>query len=220
MGALGIENIIKLPLLSKSDLQKKLNILKGNKNILITYHPDTLSLNTKQNFLKILKAISKVKDAHFIFTKANSDTDGRIINELIDNFVSTHPNISTAFTSMGQLNYLSTLKHVDLVLGNSSSGILEAPSLHTPTVNIGFRQSGRACDPSIIHCSNNEKEILKSIFLVLSPKFIHNLKRIVSLYGNGKCSTKIVKTINTIRLNKLLTKSFRDITPLKENFLK
>ncbi|OFZ51895.1 MAG: UDP-N-acetyl-D-glucosamine 2-epimerase, UDP-hydrolysing [Bdellovibrionales bacterium RIFOXYB1_FULL_37_110] len=213
VGALGVENIAKLPLLSKSDLQKKLNILKGNKNILITYHPDTLSLNTKQNFIKILKALPKVKNTHFIFTKANSDTDGRIINKLIDDFVGTHSTISTSFVSMGQLNYLSALKHVDLVLGNSSSGILEAPSLHTPTVNIGLRQSGRACDPSIIHCQYSEKEILKSISRALSPAFILKTNKTTSLYGSGNCSKKIVKIISTIELSKLLTKSFRDIKP-------
>jgi len=136
---------------------------------LITYHPVTLENNTaKQQFKNILDAVDQLKDTKIIFTKANADTNGKIINKMIDQYVGKNPDKAISFTSMGQLKYLSTMQFVDAVVGNSSSGIIEAPSLKVATLNIGDRQNGRVKASSIVDCGTKVKDIkqgpLKSIW--------------------------------------------------------
>ena len=142
VGAPGLENIIRFKMLSKKEISQKLFYKFAKKNFMITYHPVTLENNTSEkHFKNILKAINKLKNTHFIFTKANADTGGRIINTLIDKYVKNNPEKAWKYESLGQLKYLSVLKFMDGVVGNSSSGIIEAPSLGIATINIGDRQS-------------------------------------------------------------------------------
>ena len=151
VGAIGMDNIKNLKLLSKKELQKELNFTLNKHNLLVTFHPVTLENNTAQEqFQNLLDALDEQKDTNIIFTKANADTYGRIINKMIDEYVLNNSGKAIVFTSMGQLKYLSAMQFVDAVVGNSSSGIIEAPSFKTGTINIGDRQKGRIKALSII----------------------------------------------------------------------
>ena len=154
VGAMGVEEILNTNLLSKEELEKELDFKIDSKTALVTFHPVTLEENTsEEQFQNILDALDNFKDLKVIFTKANSDTDGRIINKMIDEYVIKNKGKAKAFTSLGQLKYYSTIKYTDFVLGNSSSGILEVPTFKKPTINIGDRQKGRIQAFSIINFS-------------------------------------------------------------------
>jgi len=193
VGAIGLDNIQSLPLLKKSQLETELKYKFGQKNILVTFHPVTLEANTSSTqFQQLLKAISQLSNIQIIFTKANADSDGRIINQMIDTFVRKNPKKSIVFTSLGQKKYLSTMKYMDAIVGNSSSGIIEAPSFKVPTVNIGDRQKGRILAESVIQCDPNTNSILKAINTAFSKKFISKIKKINNPYGKGNTSEKII----------------------------
>lgn len=152
VGALGVENIRDIQLLSKEELTSKFLIPFDKPFILVTYHPVTLEKNSaKEQFENLLVVVSERKDVRFIFTYANADAQGKTINKMIKGYVENNEN-SMAFPSMGQQGYLSALRYASLVLGNSSSGIIEAPSFGVPTVNIGNRQAGRIQAESVINC--------------------------------------------------------------------
>ena len=210
VGGLGIDNIKKLQLLSKNDFEKLINFNFNKNNILVTFHPVTLEESTaKEQFQELLYSIDELKDTNVIFTKANSDTDGRIINNMIDNYVFTHDN-TISFKSMGQLKYLSALQFMDAVVGNSSSGLLEAPSFKITTVDIGDRQRGRVKADSVICCMPNKKSIDNALRKIYSKDFKNILKNVKNPYGDGGASQKIKETIKNISLNGILKKSFYD----------
>ena len=212
IGGMGIENIKRLKLLSKKRLEKELNFKFAKKNILVTFHPVTLEQNSaKKQFSEILEALNELKDTNIIFTKANSDTDGRIINQMIDQFVLEKEN-AISFTSMGQLRYLSSLQFVDVVLGNSSSGLLEVPSFKKATINIGDRQKGRIKAESVIDCKPNKHDILQAIKKVYSKDFQKLLKNIKNPYEQKEFPSKsIIKILKNIDLSNILKKEFYDI---------
>lgn len=211
VGGVGIENINRLKLLDKDEFEKSINFKLNKKNILVTYHPNTLENNTSSTqFNEILQALDELKETNIIFTKSNSDTYGRIINQMIDEYVASHKN-SVAFTSLGQLRYLSALKHVDIVLGNSSSGIAEAPSFKISTINIGDRQKGRIMADSIINCDPNKEQILQAIYKVYSDDFQRLLKDVKNPYDNGNTSKKIVEILKNISLDNILKKEFYNL---------
>ncbi len=150
VGGLGIDNIKKLTLLDRPALETALGFELGAKNLLITFHPATLENGTSgQQMAELLAALKMLKDTHLIFTMPNADTDSCVLFEMIDQFVTKHPN-ARSYISLGQLNYLSAIRHVDGVVGNSSSGLLEAPSFAKGTINIGDRQRGRLKADSVI----------------------------------------------------------------------
>jgi len=212
VGALGIENIKKLSLLSQKDLERAINFSLGEKSILVTYHPVTLEQATSQTqFQHLLDAIDEIKGLHVIFTKSNADTEGRIINQMIDDYVAKNGDKAISFTSMGQLRYLSAMKQVDAVVGNSSSGIVEAPSLKTPTVNIGDRQKGRIQAESIINCSPEKTAITEAIQHVISPEFRKSIKDLQNPYERENPARNIKKIIKTFDLGNILKKEFYDI---------
>ncbi len=215
VGGLGIDSINKIKLLSREMLEKNLGFKFWEKNLLVTFHPVTLEQNTsKAHIEQILKAIEKFKDINFIFTMPNADTYGRIIIEKINKFCNSNRN-SICFKSLGQLKYLSCLKYVDGVIGNSSSGLIEVPSFFKGTINIGDRQKGRLKASSIIDCEPNEKDIIKSIVKLYSKEFHHSLKKTINPYGNGSASNKILEIIKNIDLDKdlnaTLKKKFHDL---------
>lgn len=211
-GGMGIENINKLKLYNKNELEKLLNFKFNKKNLLITFHPVTLENNTStKHFLEILDALKKIKDTNFIFTKSNSDLNGRAINKLIDQFVKNNQKSSIKFISLGQLKYLSILQFVDAVVGNSSSGLIEAPSFKIGTVNIGDRQKGREKALSVIDCKPNKKDIKKSINKVYSKDFRELLKNVKNPYDKGSSSKKIIKILKSFKIDNILKKSFFDI---------
>jgi len=212
VGAAGIDNIVRLQLLNKSQFQKEINFQLGKKNVLVTYHPVTLENRTAENqFQALLDVLAQEKTLKIIFTKANSDTNGRIINNMIDDFVTKYKDQSISFASMGQLRYLSALQFIDGVIGNSSSGLLEVPSFKIGTINIGDRQLGRIKADSVIDCKPNQKSIKKAIIKLFSEDFKEKSKFVVSPYGIGGAAKKIVTELEGISLDGILKKSFYDI---------
>ena len=150
-------------------------------------------------------------DSFFVFTKANADTNGRIINQMMEAYVKKNPEKSALFASLGSLRYLSVMKQVTAVVGNSSSGILEAPSAGTATINIGDRQKGRIQAESIVNCSTKKEDILQAFRKVQSEEFRNKLNGITNPYGNGNASNKIIGIFKTISVDKLSQKTFYDI---------
>ena len=212
VGGMGVDSMNNLSLLSRKDFEASINFKLGKKNLLVTFHPVTLENATaEKQFGELLKALDELRDTHIIFTKANADTDGRIINRLIDKYVVEHPTTSIAFSSLGQLRYLSAMQFVDAVVGNSSSGLLEAPSFKIGTVNIGDRQKGRIKSKSVIDCSPLKKDILAAIKRLYSSFFKCELEKIANPYGIGGASKKIASIIQKVSLTNILKKSFYDL---------
>ncbi len=212
VGGLGIDNIKKLKLLSKEEFEKSIDFKLNKKNILVTFHPVTLENNTsEEHFIELLAAIDTLENTNIIFTKANSDTNGRIINKLIEEYVSNNKDKSVEFTSLGQLRYLSALQYVDAMVGNSSSGLAEAPSFKIGTINIGDRQKGRIKAKSVIDCDPNRESIKKAFEKLYSTEFQTLLKEVKNPYGDGGASKRIVNIIKNTDTKNLLMKSFFDI---------
>ncbi|MDX4048725.1 UDP-N-acetylglucosamine 2-epimerase [Aliarcobacter skirrowii] len=212
VGGMGIENIKRLKLLSKDEFEKSIEFKLNSKNILVTFHPVTLENSTaKEQFQQLLDAIDELEDTNIIFTKANSDTDGRVINQMIDEYVTKNSHKSIVFTSLGQLRYLSALQYVDAVVGNSSSGLAEAPSFKIGTINIGDRQKGRIKASSVIDCEPNKDSILNSFEKLYSKEFQETLKTTINPYGDGYASKKIVEILKNVNLENILKKSFYDL---------
>ena len=206
VGAIGLDNIRDLKLLSKEELETDLDIKFKKYNYQVTFHPETLgNLSSAEQFQNLLNVIEKQEDSFFIFTKANADTDGRIINQMIDDFVKKHAEIAKAFNSLGTLRFLSTVRICTAIVGNSSSGILEAPSLCTPTINIGDRQKGRTQASSIINVDNSEKSIFSGFQLVKNLIIENKLSEVKNPYDNGGAAQEILNKIlefKTIKTNK------------------
>lgn len=212
VGGMGIENIKRLTLLNKEAFEESIDFKLGEKNILVTFHPATLENCTAESqFHELLAAVGSLENTHIIFTKANSDTDGRIINQMIDQFVFKNSNKSIAFTSLGQLRYLSALQFMDAIVGNSSSGLLEAPSFKIGTINIGDRQLGRLKAQSVIDCLPIKESILNAFEELYSDEFQRHLPNIQNPYGNGMASKQIIKIIKKIESSNILKKSFYNI---------
>ena len=211
VGGLGVDAIKKSKLLSKKDLINKTGIQFGEKNLLITYHPVTLEKETSQKYFQaLLDVLDTLNDTYLIFTMPNADSDSRIIKQMIDRFVSKNKNRSISFTSLGHRNYISIMQYVDGVVGNSSSGLLEAPTFKIGTINIGDRQSGRLKAESIIDCDPNKESINNAISKLYSQKFKNVIKKTSNPYGKGNASEKIIKTLLNLKLPKELKKKFHD----------
>lgn len=212
VGGLGVDNIKKLELLSKNEFEKSIDFKLSKKNILITFHPVTLEDQpAKEQFQVLLDVVDELKETKIIFTKANSDTDGRAINQMIDSYVRNNSDKSIAFASMGQLKFLSALQFIDALVGNSSSGLLEAPSFNIGTINIGDRQKGRIKAKSVIDCEPNKLSILDAFNILYDEKYQEKLQKIQNPYGNGGASVKIKEIIKNVDLSNILKKSFYDI---------
>ena len=211
VGGLGVDNILKLDLLSREELEKSLSFKLGAKNVLVTFHPVTLENKTSgMQMGELLSALDKLTDCKIIFTMPNADTDGRKIFQLIESFCRRNEN-AVAFTSLGQIRYLSCLKHIDMVIGNSSSGLAEVPSFKIPTINIGDRQRGRMKANSVTDCEPTEKEISEAITRAISKKFEESCKHAVNPYGSGGASELIVHKIEETDFSNLLKKKFYDL---------
>lgn len=212
-GEAGLDNIVNLELLSKDDFEKSINFRLDKKSLLITYHPTTLDRVEKveKDFKNILEVLDELDDTSLIFTKANSDEGGRVINAMIDDFVKTRSEKAIAFTSLGQLRYLSALQFVDAVVGNTSSGIVEAPSFKIGTINIGSRQKGRVQASSVINSTNDKQSIKNAINQLYSDEFKSQLQSVVNPYGKGDSSYKTKEVLKNIDLNNIIKKSFWDL---------
>lgn len=218
VGGLGVDSIEKTNLLSKEELVDITGIQFAEKNLLITYHPVTMEhKKSEEYFRSLLNVLGDLDEIYLIFTMPNSDTDSRIIKQMINEFVSNHKNRAISFNSMGHLNYLSALQFVDAVIGNSSSGILEAPTFKVGTVNIGDRQTGRVKASSVIDCAPSEKSITKAIEKLYSENFQKILLKTKNPYGNGNASEKILAILKNTLLPKNLKKEFYDLPSMLAN---
>lgn len=207
-GAIGLDNIKKLQLLSKEDFENSIGRKLLKKNFLITFHPVTLEKQSAgEQFQQLLQTLDKLEDTLLIFTKPNSDKGGRIIIQMIDEYVNQHSFKAIAFTSLGQVRYLSAIQYMNAVIGNSSSGIIEVPMFNVPTINIGDRQKGRIMGPTIINCPPDEKEITAAIHKALA---FNKTQKWEHPYGNGTASERILDIIKkTEKID--LKKKFYDI---------
>ena len=196
VGAIGIDAIKKLPLLDRAAFEQAISFKLKKRNVLITYHPVTLEKEAPiETFENVLTALDELTDTALIFTHANSDKNGRIINKMIAEYVETHKDKAVAFKSLGQLRYLSALQFVDFVIGNSSSGMTEVPAFCIPTINIGDRQKGRINCESVINSNNSLEDIKKSITFALDKTFREKIQQQELLYGNGTTAEKILQII-------------------------
>jgi len=212
VGGLGVDVINKTNLLSKKDLSSKTGIQFDDKNLLVTFHPVTLENNTSEKQCQaLLNVLGKMQDTYIIFTMPNADTGGRIIKEMVIDFVKRNSNRSISFESMGQLNYLSTLQFVDGVIGNSSSGLAEVPTFKIGTVNIGERQKGRLKANSIIDCEPTEDSIKSAIETLYSNDFQEKLKVVKNPYGEGLATEKILDLLDKNPIPTEPKKEFYDL---------
>lgn len=211
VGAIGLDAIRELKLLSKKDFENSIDFRLNKRNILVTYHPVTLEKESpKQVFENLLHAIDELKDTHIIFTHANSDKNGQIINQMIRDYVIKNPSKSIDIPSLGQLRYLSALQYVDVVMGNSSSGITEVPMFHIPTINIGDRQKGRLMPESVINTGNSKDQIENALQQAFDCSFRENVVQQKQLFGDGTASKQILEIIKgQSKIN--LKKSFFDL---------
>lgn len=224
VGSLGVESIKSLKLLSRTELAEAIEFDLHNSFGLITFHPATIENDTaKSQFKELLLAISQILDGQarnddkylkypqkFIFTKSNSDAGGRNINAMIEEFVSKSEVNLAMYSSLGQLKYLSSLSHCQLVIGNSSSGIIEAPSFKIPTINIGDRQKGRVRAKSVIDCRPDCQSILNAFETSISKSYQQLLNDCQNPYEGMETSKRILETIMSTNRSNILKKQFFD----------
>lgn len=214
VGALGVENIKKINLMTKEELERSIHFEIDENTVVVTYHPVTLENNTvEEQFLNLLKVLDRNAKIRMIFTKANADTNGRIVNELIDKYAAQNSERACAFMSLGQKRYLSALKYCRIVIGNSSSGIIEAPSFGKPIINIGDRQKGRICADSVINCGYTQQEIQQAMETALTEEFENKARNCRNPYEKENTAANIISVIKDYLLNDKikLKKGFYDI---------
>lgn len=213
VGAIGLDNIRSLTLLSKEQNAESLGIDRKEEYLLITYHPETLDQIPAVQQLEILvEALFTASNHMLVCTLPNADAEGRSIIEAWKTLKSKFPNRLVLHTSLGQLRYLSAVKYASAVVGNSSSGIIEVPSLGTPTVNVGYRQGGRQAAASVIQCTEMQVEsIQKCIQLAISSEFVQKAKSIENVYGDGLTADKILAQLNFFPTNIDFRKTFYDL---------
>jgi len=212
VGSLSVEAIQSMNLLNKRELEESLGIKFANKNILVTMHPETLNYQKSlEDLCELLDALACLKEVKIIFTKANADMGSKVFNEKIKEFTEKNEN-SVLINSFGQLRYFSCMKYVDAVIGNSSSGILEAPSFAIPTINIGERQGGRICACSVLNIKGKKNEIISAINKIYTRDFKDSLKNIHNPYQKEFTSKNIVEILKNADLKSLVSnKRFLDL---------
>jgi len=211
-GGLGVDAIKKSRLLTKKDLLDKFGIRFGKKNLLITFHPVTLEKDSSEmHFKALLNVLRELNDTYLIFTLPNADPDSRVIINMIYDYVNKNKKKSIVFASMGQTNYLSTVKFVDGVVGNSSSGLTEVPSFKIGTINIGDRQSGRLKSNSVIDCKPTENSIKQAFKTLYSKEFQKILSSVDNPYGEGNSVEKIVNILSETKIPFEPKKKFYDL---------
>ena len=211
VGGLGIDNIKRLKLLARSELEASLDFKLGPKNLLITFHPVTLEVaSAAAQMEELLNVMAELVDTRLIFTMPNADTDGRELTKMVEKFVAQHAN-ARAYASLGQLRYLSCIAHVDGVVGNSSSGLAEVPSFKKGTINIGDRQKGRLQAGSVLNCEPTRASIAAALAKLYSPAFQRSLSQVTNPYGTGGATEKVLAVIKNFPLMHLVKKAFHDL---------
>ncbi len=212
VGALGVENSKRVPLLSKEELEADLAFSLEKPYAVVTYHPVTLEdSDSGSQFQELLDALDGF-DMNYMITKANADINGRVINQMIDQYAGTHENVY-ATASLGMRRYLSAVKYCTMVIGNSSSGIIEAPSFQVPTVDIGDRQKGRTAAESVIHCETSTEAIHRAMEKAMDMKRRLELEPIKNPYEGEGTSEKIMTVCKDFLLQDRLDlkKTFYDM---------
>lgn len=211
VGGLGIDSINRLNLLNREDLEKSLNFKLGQRSLLVTFHPETLSIVPPEKQIReLLAALDGLNDTQLIFTLPNADSSGRTLIKEVREFVSNHSN-ARAYDSLGQLKYLSCMSHVDGVIGNSSSGLIEAPVFKKGSINIGDRQCGRIQATSVINCAPTFSAIMNALSYLYSESFQSKLLHVSNPYGEGGASEKVVNILKTCSIDGVIRKNFFDL---------
>jgi len=211
-GALNVDAMKKIPVIPRAQLEKEIKFSLSPRSLLVTFHPVTLEDDTAKDQLpQLLEAISSFDNLKVIFTKTNADTEGRVINELIDEYVEANPQNTVAFTSMGQMHYINVLRYADAVAGNSSSGVIETPTFKVPTVNMGEREKGRIIADNVIDCEFDTESIRSALQTALSGQFKDSLKDMKSPYDKGETSKNIARVLKEYPLPRTTKKEFYDI---------
>lgn len=214
-GAIGVYNAMNEPLLSRDELERSVGLRLGPQALLVTYHPVTLDDDTRpaDRFGELLRAIDLHPASPVIITYPNNDARGQELIPMIEDYARKHPDRVSAIPSLGKTRYLSALRCVGAVVGNSSSGIVEVPSAHIPTVDIGIRQRGRLCGDSVIHCGDTAPEISGAIAMALSPEGQERARRASNPYFRPDTLRLIVEAIADTPIETLRHKRFHDISP-------
>ena len=211
VGAIGLDNIRELSLLDKAELEKALNFSLAEDVILVTFHPVTLErISSKEQMQELLDALDSFGKGRIIFTMPNADAGGRPLRHSIKKFTEDHKDRSTYFESLGQLKYLSLMKYSAAIVGNSSSGIIEAPSLGVPSINIGDRQKGRVTPASVIQCAPQKSSILDALKKAFDVNFRMFCKNVQTPYGDGHAVERIVSVLKKNILPTEAKKQFID----------
>lgn len=212
VGAIGVENIKRVPAMTREELEASLDFRLGDKFLVVTYHPVTLEDATAEEQSRaLLTALNELEDYQLLFTYPNSDTNGRIIIQQINDYVAAHPQRAKAVPSLGLRRYLTALRHATGVVGNSSSGIIEVPTFHIPTLNIGDRQKGRIAAESVVDCEPTVEGIRTGLRKMLSDEFIQKARTVANPYEGNDTRAQIVNTIRTFPLERIIEKHFYDI---------
>lgn len=211
VGGLGVDSLSYIDLLDRAALEESLGFKLGLRNLLITFHPVTLDRHGSLDQMQaLLDTLAELEDTHLIFTMPNADTGGKELARMVDAFVAYRPN-ARVYASLGQLLYLSCMRLVDGVVGNSSSGLMETPSLGVATIDIGDRQKGRPRASSVIHCEPTRRDIHDALQRIYDPSFRLALPKTVNPYGTSGASRRILEIVKAHPLNDLLMKTFFDL---------
>lgn len=210
-GAIGVYNIMQLPLMSKEELEKSIGCKINKRTLLVTMHPTTIDPTPSSTVMGELFKALDAHDGNVIITYPNNDARGAEIISLIDDYQKRNKDKVTVIPSLGRLRYLSALQFAGAVAGNSSSGIVEVPSMHIPTVNIGIRQKGRLASKSVINCGNSAQEIISAIRFALSEEGQDVARNAKNPYYKPNTLHTIVNSILSVSINDIKTKKFYDI---------
>lgn len=213
-GALGVWNIMNQPLLSKAELEESLGgfTLDPESTLLVTYHPATLDNgDPAARFNELLGALDMFPRSKVLLTHPNNDAGGEAIAALVEDYARANPDRVRAVTSLGMLRYLSALRNVAAVVGNSSSGIVEVPSMHIPTVDVGIRQKGRLCSASVIHCADDCESITEAIAMALSPEGRRQAREASNPYYRPDTVALMVRTILDYMPRRNVAKRFNNL---------
>ena len=214
VGGLGVDALARLEMLDREALEESLDFQLDGRVFLVTYHPETATdSDPAKDFAALLAALEAFEDARVVFTRPNSDAGNSVIRDLMDQWVEKHRDRARAFESLGQLRYPSLLRLADLVLGNSSSAVIEAPALKTATVNIGQRQTGRPRADSVLDCPAETDAITEAIATALGAEFQARTAAAVSPYGEPGAAERIKDVLKAVPLEGLLVKRFHDWEP-------
>jgi UDP-hydrolysing UDP-N-acetyl-D-glucosamine 2-epimerase len=212
-GAPGIDSIVKLQLLKREALSEALGFSLDKPYFMITYHPVTLEAGgASDSLVNLLKALDDYPNHQLIITYPNADTHGRKLIEILDEYSALNPDRVLLTRSLGQLRYLSAMKYCDAVIGNSSSGLIEAPAFHIPTVNIGNRQKGRIAGETVLHCNESIESIKDAVYIAVSISFNKQCKTSINPYGSGCSSERIIELLISYPLEGIVNKKFNDLS--------